>query len=107
MLQLTVVVRVPGAVLRCFSGATLWVWAHNSGQGCSVGTGQWLLASQHHTNLSAGFLTLSRAASWGAMGLLLAAPEGRNHWEGDAGLVGGISFPLGGPGIGACFLPST
>lgn len=56
-------------------------------------------------NLSAGFLTFRRAASWGAMSLLLAAPEGRNHWEGNAGLVGGISFLLGGPGIPTCSCP--
>lgn len=46
-----------------------------------------------------GFLTLRRAASWGAMDLILIVPDGRNHWEGDAGLMGDISFLLGGPGI--------
>lgn len=84
--------------------AEVLFWSNPVGRGCNVGIGQWLLAS--HTNLSAGFLTLRRAASWGAMGLLLAAPEGRNYWEGDAGLVAGI-FPAWWPRNSRVLLPSS
>ena len=86
---------MPGTILRRFSGVILWVWAHDSvreetflflrDEGVEAQTVQWLLARQRHTYLSPGFHALRKAASQGAVGLLLAAQEGRNQgkcWPG-------------------------